>query len=369
MPLNPGRQATVVATLKLAGSPVAIPLAAAVTAQLFAADGTTALGLAKPLQASTSGANWPQGVVVAEFSAVETTGITGSSVVVVFAVLGSGLNRTWSVRVEVEDDAFVKSALFPDRTLALSKLRRSIQFGPGASLGLDVGLLSDDMLWDKLLAAEAHVAHELRVPLQPTHFFPRDPSSEQIAALPVGMPWAVDPAYDYDAENFYGDKWGMITTRQKPIQRIVGMRFVYPTPQQTILDVPFDWIRADKKFGQVQLVPTGTSYQTLLGGLFMSHISGGRSLPFTIDLEYVAGLANVQRDFPDLLDAVGKLAMAKIVEDAFLPTSGSISADGLSQSTSVDTSKYHDAVDRILNGANGNGGLMARIHGIRTMVL
>jgi hypothetical protein len=58
------------------------------------------------------------------------------------------------------------------------------------------------------------------------------------------------------------------------------------------------------------------------------------------------------------------------VEDAFVPQSGSISADGLSQSLSVDVSKYHDAVDAILNGPpNSNGGLMTRIHGIRMGVI
>lgn len=261
------------------------------------------------------------------------------------------------------------SALFPSRLVAIAKLRRDRLMLLGNSLmpGLT---FSDDFLWEKLLAAEAAVAHVLRVPLQPTHFFPREPSAEQIAALPAGMPWQVDPPYDYDPANFYGDKWGMILTRQKPIQEILGMKFVYPSPAQTIVDVPREWIRADKRYGQVQLVPTGTQYQTLLGGLFLSNISGGRQLPFTIDLEYRAGLTNVVAEYPDLIDAVQKLAMVKVVEDGFLPQSGSISADGLSQSLSVDASKYHDNVDTILNGpAGSNGGIVARIHGIRVGVI
>jgi hypothetical protein len=64
-----------------------------------------------------------------------------------------------------------------------------------------------------------------------------------------------------------------------------------------------------------------------------------------------------------------KQAVIGIIEDSYLPQSGSISADGLSQSMSMDVAKYHDTVDRLLNGDNGNGGLMARIHGIRAMVL
>lgn len=260
-----------------------------------------------------------------------------------------------------------RSALFSSRLVAIAKLRRDRLSLLAASLMPDLKL-SDEFLWDKLLAAEAEVAHQLRVPLTPTRFFPSEPSAEQIAAL-NGMPWAIDPAYDYNPADWYGDKWGLIVTRQRPIQSIVGMKFVYPSPAQTIVDVPSDWIRGDFKYGQVQLVPTGTAYQSLLGGLFMSSLSGGRTLPFTVCLEYVAGLANVQRDFPDLIEAVLKLAVVKIVEDGFMPQSGSISADGLSQSMSVDVSKYHEGVDRIINGADGNGGLMARIHGIRAMVM
>lgn len=260
------------------------------------------------------------------------------------------------------------SALFTSRLVAIAKMRRDRLVMLGNSLMPGVSL-SDDFVWDKLMAAEAEIAHTLRVPLTPTRFFPTTPTAEQIAALPAGMPWAIDPAYDYSPNDWYGDKWGLIQTRQKPIQSVVAMRFVYPSPAQTIMDVPSDWIRFDGKYGQLQLVPTGTQYQTLLGGLFMSQLSGGRTLPFTINLEYVAGLANVQRDFPDLIDAVFKLACAKIVEDAFLPQSGSISADGLSQSMSVDASKYQEAVDRVINGAGSNGGLMARIHGVRFMAM
>lgn len=269
--------------------------------------------------------------------------------------------------LNVKPTAAAGSALFPNRLVAVTKMRRDRLVLLASSIMPDLKL-SDDFIWDKLMSAEAEIAHVLRVPLAPTRFFPRQPSAEQIEAL-NGMPWAIDPAYDYNPTDWYGDKWGMIITRQKPIQSVIGMRFVYPSPNQTIVNVPFDWIRGDFKYGQIQLVPTGTAYQTLLGGLFMSQLSGGKTLPFTIDLEYVAGLRNAHADYPDLVDAVYKLAATKIVEDGFLPQSGSISADGLSQSLSVDASKYHEAIGRVLNGADGNGGLVARIHGIRVMVM
>jgi len=178
------------------------------------------------------------------------------------------------------------------------------------------------------------------------------------------------PAYDYSPDNFAGDKWGMIVTRQKPVQSIISLKFLYPTPNSVVVDVPHDWIRFDGRYGQIQIVPTGTSYPSMMGGMFMSHLSGGKTLPFTVALEYVAGIANAAKQYPELVDVVMKLAAVKIVEDGFMPQSGSISADGLSQSLSVDVSKYHESVDLVLNGpAGSNGGLMSRIHGIRMMVL
>lgn len=279
----------------------------------------------------------------------------------------SGRSETRVVMISVKLASTAGSALFPRRVVAIAKMRRDRLLLLANSIlpGLTV---TDDYIWDKLVAAEAHIAHSLRVPLCPTHFFPRQPTADEIAAL-AGQPWAIDPSYDYNPHDYDGDKWGLIATRQKPIQSVIGMRFVYPTPQTTIVQVPHDWIRMDGKYGQIQLVPTGAPYPTLLGGLFLSHFSGGKTLPFTVDLEYVAGLTNVERDYPDLIDAVLKLATVKIIEDAFMPQSGSISADGLSQSLSVDVSKYHDSIERILNGADGNGGLMARIHGIRMLVV
>lgn len=280
----------------------------------------------------------------------------------------SGLSDQFTFNLFIKADgetATQGSALFPNRRAAVAKLRRDRLVLAGGLITAD---LSDDFLWSKLMSAEAHIAHSLRVPLAPTRFFPHPPTVDQVAEL-GGKPWGVDPAYDYDPANFYGDRWGMILTRQKPIVEVIGMKFVYPSPIQTILDVPAGWIRVDRKYGHVQLVPTGANFQTLLGGLFLSNLAGGRQLPFVVELSYVAGLTNVESEYPDLIDATMKLAVTGIIEDSFVPQSGSISADGLSQSMSVDVAKYHENVDRILNGSGSNGGLMARIHGIRGVVL
>jgi hypothetical protein len=60
----------------------------------------------------------------------------------------------------------------------------------------------------------------------------------------------------------------------------------------------------------------------------------------------------------------------KVIEDGFLPSSGSISADGLSQSLSMDMEKYRDMISTTLFGPKGsNGGLLTAIHGIKLFTM
>lgn len=261
------------------------------------------------------------------------------------------------------------SALFPIRLVALAKLRRD-RLMMAAAGSMPTVTLSDDYLWDKLQAAESEMAHDLRVPLAPTHFFPTEPSVDEIAAL-AGKPWALDPGYDYQPNDFaYNDKWGFIKLRNKPLQSVSRVRFAYPGGPTAHYDLPLDWIRADKKYGQIQFVPSSTAFAAPLNAFVMQAIGQGRTIPLAIQISYVAGLDNVTANYPELLDAVYKKAALKVVEDAFLPQSGSISADGLSQSMSNDMDKHRDTIDHIINGGKGsNGGLMTAIHGVRFGVM
>jgi hypothetical protein len=162
----------------------------------------------------------------------------------------------------------------------------------------------------------------------------------------------------------------MIKLRNKPLHSVSRIRFAYPGGPTAHYDLPLDWLRVDKKYGMVQFVPSSTAFAAPLNAFVMQAIGNGRIIPLAIQISYVAGLDNVAANYPELLDAVLKKASIKILEDSFLPQSGSISADGLSQSLSVDMDKYHDAVDRIINGGKGsNGGLMTAIHGVRVGVM
>lgn len=361
-----GQAAEFTVSIKRDGAPVPIQPASVVTARIYDASGVTPLTDAVTLNASMSGADWLNGVIGVTLAAVDTAIAAGEAVLVI-ASTSPGLVRRYRLVVEAEG-SFERSLLFV-KDIAVERMRTD-GLVMAASGALPSIVLSDDYIWDKLRAAEAEIGHELRVPLGLTTFFPLQPTDEEIAAL-NGAPWGIDPGYDYSPESFgYSDKWGMIKLRNKPLRSVSRVRFAYPGGRGSSYDLPLDWLRMDKKYGIIQFVPSSTAFVAPLNAFVMQAIGNGRTIPLAIQISYVAGLENVAASFPELLDVVTKKAVLKIVEDAFLPQSGSISADGLSQSLSVDMDKYHDAVDRILNGGKGsNGGLMTAIHGVRLGVM
>jgi hypothetical protein len=237
--------------------------------------------------------------------------------------------------------------------------------------------LSDHFLLGQLMAAEAEVAQTLRVFLRPTYIFPYAPSDADVAtyakdAAGVAIPWVEEPGYDYGPDFFSGDRWGYLATRQRPIISVTSIEMAYPAPTQGIYKIPTDWIRLDKKYGTIRLVPATSAFIAPLGAYIMSALGGGSTIPQMIQVRYTAGLQNVREDptWAGLVDVIYKLAVCKIIESAYLPQSGSISADGLSMSQSLDTSKYRDLVRDTLVGPPGvNGGLKARIHGISMTTL
>lgn len=252
--------------------------------------------------------------------------------------------------------------LFADKDAIVAELRADRLISV-TSTYLSGYVPSDDYLYAKLLAAEADAARRLRVFLEPTEVMPEGTAQVEIDALPDGTPWVEEPAYDFLPEMFIGEQWGYLVTRERPIIGIGYIRFAYPVPVQTIIDVPADWIRVDKKYGHIRLVPTGTPFMAPLNAYIMTVAGGGRTIPHMIRIRYTAGLQDATTKWPDLVDLIKKMAVLKIMSDAFLPQSGSISADGLSQSVSVDMGKYEDTVERMVDA------LRQAIHGVRMTVL
>jgi hypothetical protein len=357
-----GQPADFTVTIQRDGAPLAISLASVVTARLFA--GATPLTAAVTLSAVPS---WTSGQVPVSFSNVVTGDLPTGAATLAITSTSPAIIKRFAVTIESATE-FASTGLFV-RDIAVDAMRAD-RLVVAASGAMPSVTLADDYLWAKLRAAESEIAHELRVPLVPTAFFPATPTNDEITAL-NGMPWAIDPGYDYEPASFSaGDKWGLIKLRNKPIQSVSRVRFAYPGGAGSYYDLPLDWLRMDRKYGTVQFVPSSTAFIAPLNAFVMQAIGNGRTIPLAIQVSYVAGLVNVAQDYPELLDVIMKKASLKIIEDAFLPQSGSISADGLSQSMSNDMDKHHDTIDRVLNGGKGsNGGLMAAIHGIRLGVM
>lgn len=335
----------------------------------------------------------PQGDAITKVDWAPTSGITladqdhdGTDIV---AWISGGMPRSWYtctvtyetqagvkdqivLRIYIREDAELAddlgSALFPNKFATVAQLRRD-RLMLAAQNHFSGATLEAPYIWEKLRAAEAEVSRILRVRLEPTMFFPEQPTQEQIDGL-NGMPWELDEGYDYDPAMYTADRWGFFQTHSSPLIEVKGVRFAYPARGGNVLDIPNDWLQLDHKYGHVRIVPLSTTAVAQLTPMLMQLVAVGRIIPNMVRITYVAGLKNAAADYPELVDAVKKLAVLKIIEDGFLPQSGSISGDGLSQSMSVDMGKYEDSIDRILTGSSGsNGGLRTAIHGITMGVM
>lgn len=354
-----GDPATFDVTVKVNGKPT--PLGDSVSCRVLSMNGRQTLVEEFQLSATDG---WHDGTATVELSGAQTTTLApGDAMLVLQGAFGI---KRFELAIETLFEPTQTSLFIKDIVVDEIRNDRIVAASNGVLSDIEV---SDEYIWKKVRAAESELAHTLRVPLVPTRFFPHQPSEEELAALD-GIAWEVESAQDYLKDMFSGDKWGYVVTRQRPIISVERLRLVYPTEANGYYDIPLSWMNVDAKYGHLRLVPTSNAILTGLMGVTIMGMAVGRTIPSMVRLTYTAGLQDVERTYPELLDAIKKLAVVKIVADAFLPQSGSISADGLTESMSVDMAKYHDDVDHIINGPKGsNGGLMTKIHGIRAQVV
>ncbi len=255
------------------------------------------------------------------------------------------------------------SALFPDMSAAVAGIKADRLSMMASTLLGESFAPTDAYLAGKLAAAEADAERRLRVSFEPVHVFAGEPTEAEIAAL-NGAKWVEESAYDYEPNLWTMEDWGYLVLRRKPVVRVESMQMIYPTPAHSVFTIPTHWIRLDKKAGHIRVVPGSPALGAgIVGMTMLSAMAAGRNIPDMIRIRYVAGLSNAAEQWPDLLDLVKKMAVLRVVQDAYLPSSGSISADGLSESMSVDMQAYHDGVDAALDI------IMDAMHGPRMMVL
>jgi hypothetical protein len=235
------------------------------------------------------------------------------------------------------------------------------------------------MLWEKLMASEADAERNLRVFFNAVEVIPDDAPDAEIQALEDAKTrYMLSSNFDYDPDMFREEMWGYMRLPFKPVQAVHSMVITFPSPFLSNYTVPSDWIRLDRKYGDVRLVPTTTAAVTPVGAFALQVMGGGFTYPQAIQIRYRCGLINangtVRTSFAprwnDLVDVVKRMAILKILQDSFLPGSASISADGLSQSNSFDFDKWQSNVDTTLFGLPGsNGGIYTSIHGVAGLVL
>lgn len=327
----------------------------AIATSVWAAD-SVALVLTNPAIAGAITTIWVSGGVAGQQYRVSNT---------ITTLLGRRDVRYFVLAVEdcaQSPMPFGKTALFT-RSQAVSAFKReSLSF---LDRSFPIDNISDDLIWESLVSAEKQASHDLRVFFEPTVVIPEDAEPSEVAALvAAGTKYVQEPAYDYDPAGWTAQAWGFMVTRQMPIIRVDSIKFTYPNPGSDFLNVPPGWVRLDKKYGQIRFMPNGTTAN--LGPLsyfIMTAISSGLTIPNMIHVRYVAGLENVAQTYPELVTLVKRMAILKVLKDAFLPASSSISADGLSQSNSIDLSKWQDSLDQDMEMLREN------IHGIRMMVI
>lgn len=223
--------------------------------------------------------------------------------------------------------------------------------------------LSDEFLHAQLLAAEADTERALRAYLTPTEVLPDGATDAEKSALDqAGTRWVEEPGYDLEPDMFLAGNWFYLVLRHTPVISIHSIKFAFPSATSTIWDVPAGWIRLDKKAGHVRIVPGTLMSSAPISTWIMQMLSMGRNVPQVIQVRYKSGLENIQSEYPDLLDLVAKSAIVRIADDSFVPGSGSISADGLSRSISLDMKEIRAQIDRRMDR------LRDAIHGMRMIV-
>lgn len=360
---------TVIVELKKDGKPVPLTGGESLTWALITKQGQVIANKQTPVDLTATGTNLKTGAIVitidgttdpyqAEFATRDD---------VILCVSGFPVGRAMFPAEIKEPFELTRSQLFI-KELVIPQMREDQLMAASAGALRDMKV-TDDYIWRKLIAAEAEIARRLRVFLVPTRVFQSEPTEDQIAEL-NGEPWVKDTPQDYEPTMFDRDKWGYFVTRHHPVVAVQRLRFIMPSAGGQYFDIPQEWLRVDQKYGHVEIIPVTNATLVTTSVLGFTALTWQSRIPQMVHLDYTAGLVDAATQYPDLIDAIMKLAVTKIITDTFLPQSGSISADGLSESMSVDLSKYQDQIDRIIDGPekSGNGGLQAAIHGVRSMI-
>src|ERR1700754_1805335 len=140
----------------------------------------------------------------------------------------------------------MQSALFPDKAAAIQQIRELLSLH--AAQLINIGRLTDDMIWDKLMASEAEAERVLKVFFNTVEVIPDDTEQFEIDRLEAaGTRYITDSNFDYNPNLFRGDAWGYMRLGYRPVHKIHKIIIRFPSPFLANYTVPHDWIKLDRK--------------------------------------------------------------------------------------------------------------------------
>lgn len=198
---------------------------------------------------------------------------------------------------------------------------------------------ADTEIWAKIRSAEDDYERILG-----TRFSSRVIISEPIAGEVFDEE---EPAYDYDDDFFAAQRWGDLKLRVAPVRSVQKMFFGWPNRQNVAFTIPASWIRLDRDFGLIRLVPDSAAVYATFTSYLLSLFRGGVGVPQSIFVNYTAGFiqSELENNHRGLLGALKKRAVADVLAimamQLFQRGDGaSQSVDGLSQSRSGGASVF-----------------------------
>ncbi len=208
--------------------------------------------------------------------------------------------------------------------------------------------LPDEKILEDLYAAEDFYERTLQMRFRESRVFSdvRGRNLFQDPTMHVGdfdeIEDIEEPAYDYEALQWMGERWGMLRLSWRPVRSVSKVILTAPGSQR-VYTVPDSWIALDKRQGMLQIRPAeGPAVLVTFAGSLLGLMGAGRGIPQSIYVDYTTGYTPevLEAHHRDLLRGVRLRALLSTMQSvAGLATpagaqSGSLSLDGLSRSQS-----------------------------------
>jgi len=233
----------------------------------------------------------------------------------------------------------------PKTPITVNEIKETELYGVVARAVGEDNDLSNPAIMRKLYAAEDFYERDLQIRFGITRVFSDAESrvNHSDATLRITdfdpIRDISEPAYDYQTNLWSDDQWAMIKLRHRPIRSVTQMVFTWAGARR-VWTVPADWVKPDRPYGTINLVPTsGAAVMMTFSAFILSVIAGGRGLPHSIFIDYTTGYSEQELCYHhnDLLDGIrlrALLLLGGIISN--IATGGrqssSLSLDGLSHS-------------------------------------